>query len=234
MTLWIRSQHQRKMVTTSGKPEPQLRFYSLMSPKCRTFAVLMTLLLCMPALPHMLYGQPAGNLERLQECANAVADSVLRLYSTGDTICLEMAGHPAAWMVEGSVLGRAMQRGIGVLPCPAERAGRVTLAVTSIGVAYRLTDDDDLLARDCRLEVHASLPGNGSLGGRSAHSFAIASTDTVPSDQTSSLEASGYDFAKGTLPQRSGGGFWKKIIEPAVVLGASAVIVILLFTVRSQ
>jgi hypothetical protein len=76
--------------------------------------------------------------------------------------------------------------------------------------------------------------GLGSSGLRRAASFVVVRRDTVGADETPLLEASGYDFAKGVLPPRPSGGIWKKIVEPAVVLGAAVVTVILLFTVRSQ
>jgi hypothetical protein len=107
------------------------------------------------------------------------------------------------------------------------------VAITGLGVEYREVDDQDLLERDVSMEITATLPGT-SAGARSVRAYALHAIDTVNSDRTSLLEASGYSFTKGIGPARAGGGFWKKIVEPAVVLAASAVIVVLLFTVRSQ
>lgn len=228
MTLWMHPHSDDTPSTPPDKPERHRR----VSARMTVFKVLLALMLM--AAPHALHAQPADNLERLRDCAIQLADSVLAPYSQGDTICLEVVPHPASWLVEQSVLGRAHERSINVLPCMPERTGRIALAITSIGVQYRLVDDIDLLARECRLDVGASLPAPGSSGGRTARAFTLAASDTVDADQTSSIEASGYDFARGTVPPQNGGGFWKKIVEPAVILGASAVIAILLFTVRSQ
>lgn len=229
MTPWMHSHADDTPCTPPDKPERCPCVSALMMP----FKVVLAIMLIVAAAS-ALHAQPAGNLERLRDCAILLADSVLAPYSKGDTICLEMAPHPASWLVEQSVLGRAHELGLNVLPCAPERNGRIALAITSIGVQYKLVDNIDLLARECRLDVGASLPASRSSGGRIARSFSLASGDTVDVDQTLSIEASGYDFARGTIPPQSGGGFWKKIVEPAVILGASAVIAILLFTVRSQ
>lgn len=181
-----------------------------------------------------LGAQQQDNLERLRACAVAIADSALGRYAAGDTISLELAPHPASWLLESTLLGAATARGIGVVSSPSPSAGRLVMAITSIGVGYQETDDDDLLVRECRLGADASFSENGPRGRRLAGSFSALLQDTVQADETSLLEASGYDFTRGALPTTASSGFWKTIVEPAVVLGASVVITILLFTVRSQ
>jgi len=228
MTLWLRPQSDDAIPSNRTVFRPAAPGVSSMT------CSILTLMVILLAAALQLHAQPADNLERLRGCAVSVADSVLAPFAEGDTVCLDIAGHPAAWLVEQSVLGRAMERNIGVVPCPSERGVRIGLAVTAIGIDYGPTDDADLLARYCRLDVGASLPIAGAANSRMVHTFSVIAGDTVEVDQTSSIEASGYDFARGTIPRQAGGGFWKKIIEPAVVLGASAVIAILLFTVRSQ
>ena len=178
--------------------------------------------------------QPKDNLEILRECAVAIADSALGQYATGDTISLELAPHPASWLLESTLLGAARERGIGVVSSPSPSGGRLMMAITSIGVAYGQTDDGDLLVRECRMGADASFSEHGGSGRRLGGSFSALRQDTVQADETSILEASGYDFTRGALPTTASSGFWKTIVEPAVVLGASVVITILLFTVRSQ
>ena len=203
---------------------------SVCSRMSRIIVILLGLLMGSPGL----HAQHLQNLERLRECATAIADSALGSYAAGDTISLEVVPHPASWLLDRSALDAAASRGIGVASSPAERSGKLLMAITHVGVEYRETDDADLLARHCTLQVDASFSEKGASGNRSARSFSASVRDTVPADQTSILEASGYDFARGTLPAGPSGGFWRTIVEPAVVLGASVVITILLFTVRSQ
>ncbi len=181
-----------------------------------------------------LGAQQKDNLERLRECAAAIADSALAHYAAGDTISLELAPHPASWLLESTLLGAARQRGIGVVSSASPSGGRLVMAITSIGVAYGQTDDDDLLTRECGIGADASFTERGGAGRRMGGSFSAILGDTVEADETSLLEASGYDFTRGALPSTASSGFWKTIVEPAVVLGASVVITILLFTVRSQ
>ena len=182
-------------------------------------------------------GAQIDNLEQLRQSARLISDSLLRSRgSSTDTLCLHVVRHPASWLLDEGMIASASERGIPVSGCDSATSDALLLAITGAGVSYAEIDDDEHLARETRLEVSALIPPNwgGTPGGRMATHYAIVRRDTVRADQTSLLEATGYDFVRGTLPPRQSSGFWKKVVEPAVVIGASVVLVILLFTVRSQ
>jgi hypothetical protein len=215
-----------------------------MKPRAAYLTGIFILLLWLPPL-----GATAqeGNLDRLEACARALCDSLLDAYPDKEPLCVDIVRHPASWMLEQAMLQSAAAHGIPVTTCDSSSSEALTLAVTAIGMEYHEIDAEDSLARDARIEASAIMParkfrmpqhGNGTVEsgpvGRTSASYAIVRRDTVGADQTPLLEASGYDYARGTLPPRSGGGVWKKIVEPAVVLGAAVVMAILLFTVRSQ
>jgi hypothetical protein len=188
-----------------------------------------------------------GNLERLEESSRALCDSLLDSYLTKDPLCVEIVHHPASWIVEQSMLQSAAAHGVAITTCDSNTADALTLAVTAIGMEYHEIEAGDSLARDARIEATALVPtkrfrlppevaaSRGSaVSSRASVAITVVRRDTVGADQTSFLESSGYDFAKGTLPPRQSSGVWKKIVEPAVVIGAAVVMAILLFTVRSQ
>ena len=57
-------------------------------------------------------------------------------------------------------------------------------------------------------------------------------TDTVDTDNTNQFENESYPFTKGRLIEES--SFWDDAIEPAIFVGSAAVVIFLLFTVRSS
>lgn len=59
----------------------------------------------------------------------------------------------------------------------------------------------------------------------------ITITDTIDTDNIPSLENTSYPFTIGTLVEES--SFWDDALEPVVYVGAAAVVIYLLFTVRS-
>ncbi|MDB5036367.1 MAG: hypothetical protein JWQ98_3608 [Chlorobi bacterium] len=193
----------------------------------------------MVLLPLLWIAVPAGlaaqqdNLDRLRGVASILSDSLLAGYAPNDTICAFVVSHDGAWIMDQAIVSAAELRKLASRRCDGIGNGSTIVAITGLGVEYREVDDQDLLERDVSMEITATLPGT-SAGARSVRAYALHAIDTVNSDRTSLLEASGYSFTKGIGPARAGGGFWKKIVEPAVVLAASAVIVVLLFTVRSQ
>jgi len=214
----------------------------LLLPARRRLSMVLLILGSLLASGRVATAQP-GNLERIEECARVICDSLLSGFPSGAPLCIQVVRHPASWVMEEALLRTAETRGVRIVACDSGGASsevEITLAVTAIGIEYRAIDPDDSLERDARIEASAILTqrsgaSNGGLpAGRSLRSYVAARRDTVGADQTSRIEASGYDFAKGNLPTRGSSGIWKKLVEPAVVLGASVVMVILLFTVRSQ
>ncbi len=174
---------------------------------------------------------PPTNLEMLSTCARAACDSALMQSATGSALCVEVIRHPASWVVENALPASAEAHGVSVLACDSTAA--LTLALRSIGVVYGAIDgDDEHLERTSTLQLSAVHRSKAAAG--TARTITVVARDTVPSAALPTLDGSGYDFARGVPPPASGGGFWSKVLEPAVVVGASVVMTILFFTVRSQ
>lgn len=174
---------------------------------------------------------PPTNLEMLSACARTACDSALMQTATGTALCAEVIRHPASWVVENALPASAEARGVNVLACDSTAA--LTLALRSIGVVYGAIDgDDEHLERTATLQLSAVHRSKAAAG--TARTITVVARDTVPSAAVPTLDGSGYDFARGVPPPASGGGFWSKVLEPAVVVGASVVMTILFFTVRSQ
>jgi hypothetical protein len=179
------------------------------------------------------------NLERLQKCAGLVADSVLAMYSSADTLCMTTIEHPASWLLDQSMLAGVERRNLRLGSCGEGATDRLQLAITAIGIEYHEVDDPDSVERRASISVGSALPfPTGSSqrlpGARLSRSYSVVLLDTVNAAGTSSLETPGYPYTHGMLVTNNHPGFWGKIVEPAVILGASVVMVILLFSVRSQ
>jgi|GEM_PF-2353667 len=173
------------------------------------------------------------NLARLRECARIIADSVAAELG-GDTICVAVVNHQAGWLLDQSIVLATEERKLPLRLCDSAHPAGATLAITSLGVFYQELDDDDAIERLAQFEVSATLPRRAGGTGRTVRTYSVGLRDTVAADATSLIERSGYEFARGSFPPSNGGGFWKKLVEPAVVLGATVIMVVLLFTVRSR
>lgn len=176
-----------------------------------------------------------SNLERLQLCARQIADSLLLPFHGGDSLAVTTVDHPGGWLVDGQFIEAAASRGITAVG--GDRVPSVSLAVLGLGVEYRPTEESDRLQRTAAVSVNAivATPVGGSGGStRTVRDIQVAIVDTIEAEQALGLESPGYPFSKGIVASNGSPGFWEKIVEPVVILGASVVMVILLFTVRSQ
>ncbi|MBS1913563.1 MAG: hypothetical protein JST22_16365 [Bacteroidetes bacterium] len=195
-------------------------------PAAAVLTLLVSLVSCTPQASAQL-----TNLDVLGLCARQVCDSALASQPDSSGFCAVVIRHPASWLVEENMAQAAASHGMQVRSCDSDAS--VTIALRSIGVAYDVVaGDDDHVSREASIEVSALLRSSGGAI-RETH-YRSVRRDTVAADQVPRLDGSGYDFTRGTQPAQPGGGFWSRVVEPAVVIGASVVMTILFFTVRSQ
>lgn len=194
---------------------------------------------CLCSGPNGLQATPVQerNLDRLEQCARAACDTINAVFNGGDSVCLNVAPHPAAWLLQQSYVTAAHDKNLYPVLCagvtPAFNS--VSPAINDIGVEYSQTDDQDFLQRTVYLSLSATITAGKTSGNiLSVRKIHVALTDTIPADQALLMDDPDYAFAKGVTTAKPKPGFWEKIVEPAVVVGSAVVMVVLLFTVRSQ
>lgn len=191
---------------------------------------------CQVALLLLLVGgwgawaQPT-NLDLVRDCTRSVADSALAL-AAASTLCYKVAAHPGAWLLEEAVARTAEQRGNQLRDCSSGTPA-INIAFTELNVLYRNGPEPETLARECRVGVAVMVAPTGTEP-QHQQEFTAIRHDTVAVSAVALIEQPGYDYLRGVSIAPKTSNFWDKVIEPAIVLGAAAVSVILLFTVRSN
>lgn len=176
------------------------------------------------------WSQPA-NLDLVRDCAGSLADSAFAL-ANAPTACCSVAEHPAAWLLQEAMVKQAAQRGVGLRDCGSS-VPAITLAFTELRILYRNGIESETIARECRVTIAAIFAPTGSAPQRQQE-FTAVRHDTVAASALPLIEQPGYDYLHGVNVAPPSSGFWDTVMEPAIVLGAAAVSVILLFTVRSN
>lgn len=169
-----------------------------------------------------------------------VADTLFARTITSDEFCVRVVSHPADWIVDQGAIDLATARGVSLVPCKAPYTNELLIAITDIGVRYIELDDEDFYRREVRLSVSASIPvaddggGRGGSPSRTTERVDYMLNDTIEAVSISEIESPGYNFTTGTTIRINRSSFWKSVAEPAIIVGTSVVMVILLFTTRSQ
>lgn len=176
------------------------------------------------------WAQPT-NLDLVRDCTRSVADSALAL-AAASTLCYTVAAHPGAWILEEAVAQSATQRGNRLRDC-STGTPTINIAFTELSVLYRNGAEQGAIARECRVGVVVMIAPTGAEPPRQQEFTAIRH-DTVAVSAVALIEQPGYEYLRGVSIAQNSSNFWDKVIEPAIVLGAAAVSVILLFTVRSN
>lgn len=180
--------------------------------------------------------RPLPTITILEELAGEAGRELTPALPGDTTSTVVLAVEPAenTWFVEAGFMKGLAPR--TVLREPGRQAATsVSVGIKSMGVAYENVRRDGLfgsrvVTRTAFLEADVVVSDRAS--GEIVHRAAVLRTrrDDVPVDDISRLEEPGLTWTTGTVPPE---GFFSSILEPLITVGAIAVAVILLFTVRS-
>ena len=179
---------------------------------------------------------PVATIAILEELA-AEAGREVSASLPGDsasTVVLEVEPGENTWFVEAGFM-------TGLAPRPVVREPganapvTVSIGIRNMGAAYENVRRDGLfgarvVTRTVFMEADVSVVNRTT--GEIIHRSSVARTrrDDVRVDDLARLEEPGLAWTTGKLPPE---GFFSSVLEPLITVGAIAVAVILLFTVRS-
>ena len=193
------------------------------------------------ALAGVLHAQPAPdalptNLRIYQTLAASLGDSLAASIPPADTprVNIRIAPADVAWYLQDGIEGAFRERHCEV------RAGdtaRFAAEFGAVAMHVRYTDlrrpgvfgahvVDRMVTLTARTRLTDRRDGRVIASGEHTASY----TDTVPVAAVGGLEQASIPVTRGTLPAED---FFSGIAEPLVVVGAVAVAIFLLFTVRS-
>jgi len=183
-----------------------------------------------------LSAEQSTNLQRIAEGMEIAADRVLNRPGMPDTICMNVVDHPAGWLLSQTFLAYATGTGMTAVRCTPPYFGEVLAAVTRIRIDLVEVDDETLYRREVLLELAFSLPRRGASGIEERYTTVenVHLSDTVERSGSEELADEAYQFTIPRYIASNSASFWKSVAEPAVVLGTTVVMVVLLFTTRSQ
>ncbi len=179
---------------------------------------------------------PASNMRVYQLLAARIGDSLDVHLPQEDSLRILVAMKPeaTAWLVQGDI-ARALQRGGHTVVVAMPAVYQADLGILEMHVAYgnvrtegmftgKVADREVLLIMGARLVDQRS--GIVTL----TREFRETMEDTVRVTDIPTLEDPNVPITQGSLP---GEGFFSSLVEPLIMLGAVAVAVYLLFTVKS-
>jgi hypothetical protein len=180
--------------------------------------------------------RPLPTIAILQELA-AEAGREIAAGLPGDTAsAVVLVVEPAdnTWFVDAGFTNGLAPRPVVKEPGPMA-SHTMSIGVTSMGVAYENVRRDGLfgtrvVTRTAFLEADVSVASR--MTGEILRRATVRRTrqDDVRLDDLARLEEPGLSWTTATIPPE---GFFSSVLEPVITLGAIAVAVILLFTVRS-
>jgi hypothetical protein len=178
----------------------------------------------------------ATNLRVYQSLAASLGDSLANLLSTADSprVSVRIAPPDVAWFLQDAVERPFRARNCVISASDSARYG-VEFGAVEMNVQYsnlrrpgifgsRVLDRTVVLLARLRLVDRAT--GVVVMTGERKALFA----DTIDLSEVERIEHSAVPVTRGTLPPE---GFFSGIAEPLVIVGAVAVAIFLLFTVRS-
>jgi hypothetical protein len=179
---------------------------------------------------------PATNLEVMRSLAERIGEKVGKLISTHDaeTVAVRVLPEETAWYVERSLLAGLSTQNVQ-LTSSARSDLYAEFGLGNLRVAYANIRRDGLLGSkliDRKVTVLVSAKVLDQRAGNILllKDFREERIDTLQLSELENVENQNLEVTQGIIPAE---GFFSNIAEPLVVLGAIAVAVFLLFSVRS-
>jgi hypothetical protein len=174
------------------------------------------------------------NYDIMDSLARSLSEEAINFSScsSGDSIRLIGNQNSASWLIDQYLISESIRRGIVVFDSAQVYIG-LTVNVTEAKTIYSTVPDDDMkFIREVNLGANIIL--RDKLGQLSQMEDIIRKyQDTLALEDIKKVGDSPYDFAHAEIPPEEP-TFWQKALEPAVLIVSGAIIVYLLFTVRSN
>jgi hypothetical protein len=176
-------------------------------------------------------------LQTFQSLAARIGDlavSTIPLTTIG-SVAVTVTPRESAWTIEQELIAAFRGRGFATLGSPGDSSVVAEFGVADARVAYANLRRDGFLGqrvldRNVKLTLRGKIVDRRTGALLSIREWTEEQDDVVGISQIESLETPGVPMTKGTVPPE---GFFSGLAEPLVVLGAIAVAVVLLFSIRS-
>lgn len=164
------------------------------------------------------------------DCSNRLFDDLLskNIYN----FSIDIPDHPASEYIKIGILSHPELKHFVVYGSKRPNTPNVVISIKEISISYDYIDENDAFYnREANLIISAyiespNLPVLPPVEIKSNYN------DKVDRTKLSEIEQNTYDFAKGKKPEEETDIF-DEIFEPVIIIGATAIAVILFFTVRS-
>ncbi len=173
---------------------------------------------------------PVSNIERLEMLADSLAGVLCGQLSGWSRLQLVLEPHPARWLLEHALVRGLSLCGHQLYSAEADTLPRLTIAIADVGVSYEPVSSERV-RRTVRWHVLGTLrlPDGRLLA---LPSWRTAAHDTLARSSLPQVDQPSYSFGSAPMPEPH--SLWRELLEPALAVGTGAVILLLLFTLRSR
>jgi hypothetical protein len=169
----------------------------------------------------------------LRFSSHALAKQLRRPLFPQDTLHIAVIQHEGSWMLENALFAD-IPKAKRFRPIDSVRNGtKLSVRITDLSTRYfAVPENFDMLSREISCVLAASIETrDGAIQALEPISYTLR--DTISRQHISTLENKQYSFTTAHIPEAAP-NLWKKVIEPAVVILAGALVVLLFFLVRTQ
>jgi len=182
--------------------------------------------------------QPQTNLELIELAVSNVAREILNgmKLHPHEQVLLKVSRNENSWMFENKMIGVLRGAGADVFVNVSSKSDSVTIAefnVLDLKLRYTRvfeTTEEKFIEREAVVNVSGKVYRGSDGKVLWGNNLVCTKRDTVRFDDIHTLENPNIKLTHAYLPDE---GIFSSIIEPLLVIAASAIIIFLFFTVRS-
>ncbi len=177
------------------------------------------------------------NFDILDSLSNVAIKTIYKNYSKQDTIFYKIIQNKSDWFIEKKLLELKGNHTLINLNNTTNK--KITSKKSTIKIAIEQFDTKfnqietsrDSLLRNCTLALN--IIKNSSNEASENFDIRLSKKDTINFDDITRINTSSFEFATTSAPPKKH-SFFKRILEPALLVTTVAITTILFFTVRSK
>lgn len=172
------------------------------------------------------------NFEKLNQLSSLYSDTlVAELKNLSiEKVYLEKQDVAGFWLLEQKLVTKFNENDISVFSKATNENTKLSLNIIQFKTEFLEHSNSDSLIRITMIKSYPVVENiNGQLIDLKINEIAVS--DTITYDNLESLQGTSKGFDLAEVPEQN--KFYKKYIEPIIIIGSAAVAIILFFTVRS-
>ena len=177
------------------------------------------------------------NFEILDSLSKTISEKIIEnvIKHNISKLTLLITNHSSSWLLEQNIVAVGNEKSLQFYNHKSDSINSsLNLNIIKSGIGYlNLDKSRDSIIRVIHYEINGTISRSISNELIPINNISSVYQDTLSRDDVNLIEHNSYDFSKSSVPEPPK-SFFDEITEPLIIVSSAIIVIVLLFSVRSQ